>query len=71
MINHWSRTPLRFAVIGLLIAAFGLAACGRKGGLDAPPGGSLAGSPDAAADNSGEPAQAGAKKRIPIDALLD
>ena len=29
---------VRIAVIGALVAALGLAGCGRKGGLDPPPG---------------------------------
>ena len=29
--------PARFAVLGALVAALGLAGCGRKSGLDAPP----------------------------------
>ncbi len=37
----------RLALIGVLAAALGLAACGRKGPLDAPPGASLAGQPQA------------------------
>ena len=28
---------VRFAVLGVLVATLGLAGCGRKGGLDAPP----------------------------------
>ena len=35
------RTLLRIAAIGALVAALGLAGCGRKGGLDPPPGASL------------------------------
>src|SRR5262245_45243677 len=34
----------RIATIGALIAAFGLAGCGRKGGLDPPPGATTANS---------------------------
>ena len=34
---------LRIALIGALVASLGLAACGRKGPLDPPPGASLAG----------------------------
>ena len=34
---------MRIAAIGVLVAALGLAGCGRKGGLDAPPGASLIG----------------------------
>jgi predicted small lipoprotein YifL len=33
----------RLALIGMLAAALGLAACGRKGALDPPPGASLEG----------------------------
>ena len=40
----------RIAVIGALVAALGLAGCGRKGGLDPPPDASIA-----------EPAVAGAQ----------
>jgi len=36
-------TFARLALIGVLAAAFGLAACGRKGPLDPPPGASLEG----------------------------
>jgi len=32
----------RFAVIGALLAALGVAGCGRKGGLAPPPGASVA-----------------------------
>jgi predicted small lipoprotein YifL len=35
----------RLALIGVLAAALGLAACGRKGPLDPPPGASLEGEP--------------------------
>ncbi len=35
-----SRPFLRLATIGALVAALGLAACGRKGPLDPPPGAS-------------------------------
>jgi predicted small lipoprotein YifL len=37
------RTFYRLALIGALTASLGLAACGRKGPLDLPPGSSLAG----------------------------
>jgi predicted small lipoprotein YifL len=36
------QTLTRIAVIGALVAALGLAGCGRKGGLDPPPGASIA-----------------------------
>ena len=41
------RPFLRLALIGVAVAALGLAACGRKGPLDPPPGASLAGEPQA------------------------
>ena len=41
------RTFLRLALIGALAASLGLAACGRKGPLDPPPGASLANEPQA------------------------
>lgn len=41
------RPFLRLALIGALAASLGLAACGRKGPLDPPPGQSLAGEPQA------------------------
>ena len=37
------RPLLRLAAIGVLVAALGLAGCGRKGPLDPPPGASLEG----------------------------
>lgn len=39
------RYFLRLALIGALVASLGLAACGRKGPLDPPPGASLEGQP--------------------------
>jgi predicted small lipoprotein YifL len=41
------RPFLHLALIGALAASLGLAACGRKGPLDPPPGASLAGEPQA------------------------
>ena len=41
------RPFLRLALIGALAASLGLAACGRKGPLDAPPGTSLPSEPQA------------------------
>jgi predicted small lipoprotein YifL len=35
------QTITRIAVIGALVAALGLAGCGRKGGLDPPPNASI------------------------------
>jgi predicted small lipoprotein YifL len=71
----------RIAAIGALIAALGLAGCGRKGGLDPPPGASTAadangvGQPSAAPEigPDGQPIvpPAGPKRRLPIDFLID
>jgi predicted small lipoprotein YifL len=33
----FDRALVRFAVVGALVAALGLSACGRKAGLDPPP----------------------------------
>ena len=44
-------TFARLALIGVLAAALGLAACGRKGPLDPPPGASLEGEPQPHAPN--------------------
>ena len=43
--RFFDRPFLRLALIGALAASLGLAACGRKGPLDPPPGASLAGEP--------------------------
>ena len=40
-----NRLILRLALTATLAASLGLAACGRKGPLDPPPGASLAGEP--------------------------
>ena len=42
------RPFFRLALIGAIAASLGLAACGRKGPLDPPPGASLVGEPQAA-----------------------
>jgi predicted small lipoprotein YifL len=71
----------RLALIGVLLAGLGLAACGRKGPLDPPPGASLAGEtgPDGKSKYgppmlgpNGQPlAPAGPNKSIPLDVLLN
>jgi predicted small lipoprotein YifL len=47
LIRFCDRSFLRIALIGALAASLGLAACGRKGPLDPPPGASLEGEPQA------------------------
>jgi len=82
-----SRKPAlyyRLTVVGVLAAALALSACGRKGALDAPPGGladAPGGSLNSETDEGGEvlrkgsarglPIIKGPNKRIPLDALLD
>jgi len=50
-----SRPFLRLAVIGALIASLGLAACGRKGPLDPPPGAALDNQPQPEASSMRSP----------------
>lgn len=46
--NHFfGRSLFHLAMIGALAASLGLAACGRKGPLDPPPGASIEGVPQA------------------------
>jgi predicted small lipoprotein YifL len=79
-----SRLLARSAALAVLLAiALGLAGCGRKTGLDAPPGAAIEQPTAAGADRpaggmqsgytpDGRPALApGQKKRLPIDVLLD
>lgn len=74
-----SRSPdrllARIAVIGALIAALGLAGCGRKAGLDPPPAAAgVAADPNAppAMGPDGRPvAPQGEKRRIFLDWLID
>ena len=67
----------RFALLGALIAALGLAGCGRKSGLDAPPmaaAGDLQTSPQpgAAATPAGKPVPPAPDKRKTVfDWLID
>ena len=51
MSRFFDRPFLRLALIGALAASLGLAACGRKGPLDPPPGASLAGDQQAGTPN--------------------
>ncbi len=67
------RLLLRLALIGALAAAFGLAGCGRKGGLDPPP---MAAAP-AGQQQSGNAPKSEAKApyaphhKFPLDPLLN
>ena len=79
------RFQARLAVLGLIVLALGLSACGRKGPLDAPPGAGIAGEQPAAQPTGpgaifGAPAPAedappeatkGPKRRIILDGLLN
>ena len=71
---------VRIAVIGALVAALGLAGCGRKGGLDPPPGATAAAAADpSVAPGAAPPASPDAlppptqplPRRTPIDWLID
>ena len=82
-LRHCERPFLRLSLVVALVAAFGLAACGRKGPLDPPPGASLAGEQATTADGEpqrdrrilgpdGKPIASGnTNKRIPLDVLLN
>ena len=81
------RRFVRLALIGALAAAFGLAACGRKGDLDPPPSANLTGehqtansmgnpivAPIGSQPSSGSASQQavkGPKKHIILDDLLN
>ena len=80
MIRFSNRHLARIAVIGALVAALGLAGCGRKGGVDPPPAAAVAeqapGQPGSAAVGigpDGKPvAPPGQKRRIYfLDWLVD
>jgi predicted small lipoprotein YifL len=84
VIRRLPALSYRLAVVAVLAAALGLSACGRKGPLDAPPGG-LAATPTGSLDEEtaeggevirrgsarGLPIIRGPDRRIPLDALLD
>jgi predicted small lipoprotein YifL len=78
-VRHCGRLFLRVALIGALVASLGLTACGRKGPLDPPPGGSFTGAQVTPTSND-KPlygpdgkvlVPAGTKKPIPLDVLLN
>ncbi len=69
MIRGLSALFYRLAVVALLAAALGLSACGRKGPLDAPPGGLAAnptGSLDEETEEGGEVIKRGSARGLPI-----
>jgi predicted small lipoprotein YifL len=76
-----NRSPSFLAVIGVMVLALPLAACGRKGPLDPPPGGYVLeqGGPGSTYpdkppeyDAEGRPlAPPGLKKKLPGDWLID
>ena len=69
MIRGFSTLFYRLAVVALLAAALGLSACGRKGPLDAPPGGLAAnptGSLDEETEEGGEVIKRGSARGLPI-----
>ncbi len=69
MIRGLSTLFYRLAVVALLVAALGLSACGRKGPLDAPPGGLAAnptGSLDEETEEGGEVIKRGSARGLPI-----
>jgi predicted small lipoprotein YifL len=69
----------RIAAIGALVAALGLAGCGRKGGLDPPPGATAADTspsrpdlePAIGPDGKVIPSPQGPQRRTLIDWLLN
>jgi predicted small lipoprotein YifL len=62
----------RLALIGVLAAALGLAACGRKGPLDLPPAASAAGEQPAVNIETARPQTTQVpNKPLPIDVLLN
>ncbi len=87
MSRLFDRPFLRLALTAALAASLGLAACGRKGPLDPPPGASLAGetqpsmpgvmSTDPATQNGGQTkggqpaAPKGPKKQFLLDGILN
>ena len=72
-----SPTLLRMAAIGALVMAFGLAGCGRKGGLDPPPAAAAdpsmapAPAPEIGADGRPLPPSRGPNRTSPLDFLID
>jgi len=76
------RRVFRLTLVAALAASLGLAACGKKGPLDPPPGASLEGEPQAnmpdlmsskgvPQDSNSPAASKQPKKPIPLDVLLN
>jgi predicted small lipoprotein YifL len=61
----------RAGLAAALAIALGVAACGRKGPLDPPPGAAMPGEPRAAAPASTAAAPPAPERRVPLDVLLD
>jgi predicted small lipoprotein YifL len=69
VIRGLTTVSYRLAVVVILAAALGLSACGRKGALDAPPGGLAAtptGSLDEETAEGGEVVRRGSARGLPI-----
>ena len=69
-------TLARLATLGALVVALGLAGCGRKAGLDAPPMAAAGdvqsnGQPGAAAGPDGKPLPPVEKRKTFLDWLID
>jgi predicted small lipoprotein YifL len=82
VIRASNATLARIAVVGALVAALGLAGCGRKTGLDPPPAAAVPAAPQHAAggqpgteagvDADGKPVAApGRRRSIFLDWLID
>jgi hypothetical protein len=59
----WSARLARIAAIGALVGALGLAGCGRKAGLDPPPGASMVEHTAGTADSVGGPTASGTRSQ--------
>jgi predicted small lipoprotein YifL len=69
VIRRLPVSSYRLAAVVVLTAALGLSACGRKGALDAPPGGLAAnptGSLDEETTEGGEVVRRGSARGLPI-----
>jgi len=69
---------VRIATIGALVAALGVAGCGRKGGLDPPPDAAIGepgvapqGGPGVGSDGKAAAPAQGPKRSTPLDWLID